>query len=462
MDPTQKEFPLLSFLLFHLDPNSHSPLPQELEQSLRTQFPHLNNPKVLSSLTQAIPTSFFQTQFLLKALGPRPDPDAVSTARIKMTQVQESGEVDKEVEIYKAVVRMEEMHEEYARQLREAEDRLVGIYRNAVGEFENDEVNGEVVAILKAAESGSVVENVDLSGRQLRLFPEAFGRLHGLLLLNLSHNQLEVIPDSIAGLVKLEELDVSSNLLVSLPDSVGLLRNLKVLNVSGNKLNALPESVALCSSLVDLDASFNNLMSLPTNIGYGLVNLERLSIQLNKIRFLPPSICEMKSLRYLDVHFNELRGLPLAIGRLTNLEVLNLSSNFSDLTELPETIGDLTNLTELNLSNNQIRALPHTFGRLENLNKLNLDENPLIIPPKEIVHKGVQAIREFMQKGWLNMLAEEQQRTMQESNQQQAQTGWLAWGTSMLNNFVSGVSESVSGYIGGTKAPRDPYLDQQL
>ncbi|KAF2301705.1 hypothetical protein GH714_028729 [Hevea brasiliensis] len=318
---------------------------------------------------------------------------------------------------------MEEMHEEYARQLREAEDRLVGIYRNAVGEFENDEVNG---------------------------------RLHGLLLLNLSHNQLEVIPDSIAGLVKLEELDVSSNLLVSLPDSVGLLRNLKVLNVSGNKL------MLSLKVLLFADASFNNLMSLPTNIGYGLVNLERLSIQLNKIRFLPPSICEMKSLRYLDVHFNELHGLPLAIGRLTNLEVLNLSSNFSDLTELPETIGDLTNLTELNLSNNQIRALPHTFGRLENLNKLNLDENPLIIPPKEIVHKGVQAIREFMQKGWLNMLAEEQQRRMQESNQQQAQTGWLAWGTSMLNNFVSGVSESVSGYIGGTKAPRDPYLDQQL
>lgn len=379
-----------------------------------------------------------------------------------MARVGESGEMDKEVEIYKAVVRMDEMHEEYVRQLREVEDRLVGIYRNAVGGFENDEVNEEVVAILKAAESGGVVERVDLSGRQLRLFPEAFGRLHGLLLLNLSHNQLEVIPDSIAGLVKLEELDVSSNLLVSFPDSIGLLRNLKVLNVSGNKLNALPESVALCSSLVELDASFNNLMSLPTNIGYGLGNLERLSIQLNKIRFLPPSLCEMKSLRYLDVHFNELHGLPHAIGRLTNLEVLNLSSNFSDLTELPETIGDLTNLRELNLSNNQIRALPISFGRLENLNKLNLDENPLVIPPKEIVHKGVPAVREFMQKRWLDILAAEQQRRVQESNQQQAQTGWLAWGNSMLHNIVSGVSGSVSEYLGGTKAPRDPYLDQQL
>lgn len=210
-----------------------------------------------------------------------------------------------------------------------------------------------------------------------------------------------------------------------------------------------------------MDASFNNLMSLPINIGYGLVNLEKLSIQLNKIRFLPPSICEMKSLSYLDVHFNEIHGLPHAIGRLTNLEVLNLSSNFGDLTELPETIGDLTNLRELDLSNNQIRALPDTFGRLEKLTKLNLDENPLLIPPKEIVSEGVQAVREYMAKRWVDMIAEEQQRSILEANQQQAQTGWLAWGTSLLNDFVSGVSQTVSGYV-GEKSPKDPYLDQKL
>ncbi|EEF32326.1 plant intracellular Ras-group-related LRR protein 3 [Ricinus communis] len=454
-----QEFPILSYLLSQLDPNSHPPLPQVIYQNLITQFPQLNNPKVISSLTQSIPSTIIQSLFLLKALGPRPDPDAVSTARIK---IQELGETGKEVEIYKAVVRMEEMHNEYERQLREVEERLSGVYKNVVGEFEDVKVNEEVVSILKQVESGSVVERVDLSGRQLKLLPEAFGKLHGLVLLNLSRNQLEVLPDSIAGLQKLEELDVSSNLLLSLPDSIGLLRTLKVLNVSGNKLNYLPESIALCSSLVELDASFNNLVSLPTNIGYGLTNLERLSIQLNKIHILPPSICEMKSLRYLDVHFNELHGLPYAIGRLTNLEVLDLSSNFSDLTELPETVGDLANLRELNLSNNQIRALPDTFGRLENLANLILDENPLVIPPKEIVNKGVQAVREFMQKRWLDMIAEEQQRRMLEVNQQQSQTGWLAWGNSLLNNFVSGVSQSVSGYIGGTKPPQDPYLDQQL
>lgn len=213
---------------------------------------------------------------------------------------------------------------------------------------------------------------------------------------------------------------------------------------------------------MELDASFNNLTSLPANMGYGLHHLERFSIQLNKIRALPPSICEMRSLKYLDVHFNELHGLPYAIGRLTNLEVVNLSSNFSDLAELPETLGDLIKLRELDISNNQIRALPDTFFRLENLTKLNLEQNPLIIPPTEIANKGVEAVKDFMAKRWLDLLAEAQQTSTEEANkQQQDQTGWLSWGTSLMTNFVSGIS-SIGGYLGGGNASSDPYLDQQL
>jgi len=217
-------------------------------------------------------------------------------------------------------------------------------------------------------------------------------------------------------------------------------------------------------SLVELDVSFNSLSYLPTNIGYELPNLQKLMIQLNKIRSLPSSICELKSLRYLDAHFNELHGLPIAIGRMTNLEVLNLSSNFSDLKELPETFGDLTNLRELDLSNNQIHALPDTFGRLDNLTKLNLEQNPLELPPMEIVNQGVEAVKGFMAKRWLDILLEEERRNSQEM-QEQEQGGWLTRSTSWLKN----VSGNVIGYIGtavGTpmtpKSPRDAYLDQQL
>jgi len=213
-------------------------------------------------------------------------------------------------------------------------------------------------------------------------------------------------------------------------------------------------------SLLELDVSFNRLTYLPTNIGYEMLNLQRLSIQLNKICSLPTSICEMRFLCHLDAHFNELRGLPLAIGKLANLEILNLSSNFSDLKELPETFGDLMNLKELDLSNNQISALPDTFGRLDNLTKLNLDQNPLVIPPAEVVKEGVEAVKTFMAKRWLDILVEEERKSMLEV-QEQAQTGWLTRSTSWLKTYASGVSETVSGIL-SPRGPRDPYLDQQL
>lgn len=195
--------------------------------------------------------------------------------------------------------------------------------------------------------------------------------------------------------------------------------------------------------------------------------MQRLSVGLNKIRSLPSSVCEMRSLRHLDARFNELRGLPHAIGSLTNLETLDLSNNFSDLTALPETIGDLVGLRELDLSNNQIHALPDAFGRLENLAKLNLEGNPLVLPPVEVANQGVDAVKEFMSRRWLEILLEEEQRAAVEAappqSPQAGGVGWLSRSASLLNSLVSGVSGSVAGYLAGAdRSPRDPVLDQQL
>ncbi|OWM89688.1 hypothetical protein CDL15_Pgr024436 [Punica granatum] len=463
--PDPKKFPLLAYVLSQIDPNSYPFLPSELGQDLMTRLPHLANPKVVSRLTQSIPESIDRTQTLLAALGPRPDPLAVSAARLKLAELGDGGSA--EAGIYAAVVRLDEMHAEYEKQLRDAELRLVEAYRSAVEKELGGAsvVDEEVVRILREAEgeAAAQMERVELSGRQLRFVPEAFGKLSSLVVMNLSNNELEVIPDAIAGLKSLQELDVSSNLLRSLPDSIGLLVSLKILNVSSNKLTALPESIAWCSSLEVLDASFNNLSCLPTNIGFGLSKLEKLSISLNKIRILPTSICEMRSLRYLDAHFNELHGLPQAIGKLTNLEALNISSNFSDMRELPDSFGDLISLRELDLSNNQIRALPDSFYRLDNLTKLNLEQNPLIVPPLEIALEGAHAVREYMMKRWHDMIAEEQERSAREASRQQAaQSSWIGWGTSMLGGLATGVSQSVSGYLHGGNSAGDPYLDQQL
>ncbi|XP_024015082.1 plant intracellular Ras-group-related LRR protein 9 [Eutrema salsugineum] len=496
-EPNPKKFPVLSYVLARLpsftgkssSPSSSSSVPAfDVEQppssiEIVTQMPHLTQPGVLASMTKAI-SDVAETRSILRTLGPRPDHETVDNARAKLSEIQgflsesfedialtdaagkdekRRQEMDQEKTWCESILKLDEVHASYEKLLKEAEERLVRIYESAEKDAAANEdsvaaveVNEEVVAILQQA-STNPVDLVDLSGKKLRLLPEAFGRIHGLLVLNLSNNQLEAIPDSIAGLHSLVELDVSGNVLETLPDSIGLLSKLKILNASTNKLTSLPDSICRCGSLVILDVSFNRLTYLPTNIGFELVNLEKLMIQYNKIRSLPTSVGEMRSLKYLDAHFNELHGLPDSFVLLTNLEYLNLSSNFSDLKDLPSSFGDLISLQELDLSNNQIHALPDTFGTLDSLTKLNLDQNPLIVPPEEVVKEGVEAVKMYMGKRRIRMLEEEELKMKMESEMEQTNAGWLTRTTSVLKTYVTDVSE----YL-GSKSPRDPYLERPL
>ncbi|KAL5976901.1 Plant intracellular Ras-group-related LRR protein 1 [Asimina triloba] len=491
MDLDSTKYPILSYVISKIGQISavdSGPADPDLEQGptgadpsgqpeLNHRMPHLNRPEILAAMSAGV-ADVARSRSVLQALGPRPDHEIIDAARAAIADVElhlsgkleqisavDEGErraerekecreaAEEEKRAYEAVLDLDKMHESYEKLLRDAEERLLKIYRSAEGEGggpapkkrgegeeeeekekeEKEEVNEEVVAILQQAPDS--LDKVELVGRQLRLLPEAFGKLHGLVVLNLSENQLEVIPDSIAGLENLQELYLASNILSSLPDSIGLLLNLKILDVSSNKLEKLPDSISHCRSLVELDASYNQLTYLPTNIGFELVNLQKLLVHLNKIRSLPTSLCEMRSLCHLDAHFNQVHGLPHTIGRLQNLETLNLSSNFSDLKELPDTFGDLSNLKELDLSNNQIHSLPVTFGRLEKLTKLNLDQNPLVIPPPEVANRGVEAVKIYMGKMWLDVLVEEERKIKLAANVPPVQRQGSLLERSSSNNF---------------------------
>ncbi|KAF8715080.1 hypothetical protein HU200_027631 [Digitaria exilis] len=509
MDPAPQTHPILSYVLSRIptlakpkpaaaasefdieQPPVHTPSPRTApstagEFELVERMPGLRHPSVLRAMARAV-ADVSAARSALQVLGPRPDHELVDSSRaiVAAAEAGDSRIPEGDVEACRAVVRLEGTHDAYEALLQEAESRLEKVYRSAMegtdlddeaAEGEKDDapaaaaggaeggdeaVQEEVVAVLKQAEEGKPVESVRLVDRQLRQLPEAFGRIQGLRVLDVSRNQLEVIPDAIGGLDHLEELRLASNALISLPDTIGLLSNLNILNVSSNRLRALPDSISKCRSLVELDASYNGLTYLPTNIGYELVNLRKLWVHMNKLRALPSSVCEMTSLYLLDAHFNELCGLPSAFGKLSSLEILNLSSNFSDLKELPISFGDLLNLRELDLSNNQIHALPDTFGRLDKLEKLNLEQNPLAMPPMDIVNKGVDAVKEYMSKRWLDILLEEEQRRIAAETPQASSTpkAWLQRSVS----WVTDVSGSLVGYLSGNeKSEKDAYLDQQF
>ncbi|KAL5214900.1 hypothetical protein ABZP36_004052 [Zizania latifolia] len=501
MDPAPQSHPILSYVLSRLptltklrpaagdfdieQPPVHTPSPRTPssagEYELVERMPGLRHPSVLRAMTRAV-TDVSAARSALQVLGPRPDHELVDSSRAIVAAAEggDSRMPEGDLEACRAVVRLEETHDAYEALLHEAEGRLEKVYRSAMEGKDLEESDGkdesaaagaeagdaavqeEVVAVLKQAEEGKAVESVRLVDRQLRHLPEAFGRILGLRVLDVSRNQLKVIPDAIGGLDHLEELRLASNALISLPDSIGLLSNLKILNVASNKLRSLPDSISKCRSLIELDVSYNGLTYLPTNIGFELVNLRKLWVYMNKLRSLPSSICEMESLYLLDAHFNELCGLPSAIGKLSGLEILNLSSNFSDMKELPASFGDLLNLRELDLSNNQIHALPDSFGRLDKLETLNLEQNPLAMPPMDIVNKGTDAVKEYMSKRWLDILLEEEQKSIAAAESPQAPTPTAAWLARSVS-WVSDVSGSLVGYLSGeNKTEKDAYLDQQF
>jgi len=81
-------------------------------------------------------------------------------------------------------------------------------------------------------------------------------------------------------------------------------------------------------------------------------------------------------LKVFELPNNDLKSLPTEIGKLINLQELNLFS--SGLIEIPAEIGNLVNLQVLYLAFNNITELPPEIGKLINLNKLEIYRDTLL------------------------------------------------------------------------------------
>jgi Leucine-rich repeat (LRR) protein len=157
-------------------------------------------------------------------------------------------------------------------------------------------------------------------------------------------------------------------------------------------LGAIPPAVFSCTKVATLDLSHdypmtegnvyldeefwwendmdnNQISTIPSDIGR-LTNLERLDLAQNSVSAIPPEIGELRKLRHLNLRNNYLTELPGAIGALQALEVLDLSYN--QLAELPAEVGNLRNLRELYLNSNALGALPPELCGLRNLRVLDL------------------------------------------------------------------------------------------
>ena len=123
------------------------------------------------------------------------------------------------------------------------------------------------------------------------------------------------------------------------------------------------------------------LTELPQSMGR-LTQIEWLNLQHNQLTALPKWLGQLTHLQSLDLSGNQLRALPESLGQLTHLQSLSLRDN--QLTTLPESMGRLTQIEWLNLENNQLTALPKWLGRLRQLQSLSLAENQLTALPKSL------------------------------------------------------------------------------
>jgi hypothetical protein len=181
------------------------------EFELVERMPGLRHPSVLRAMTRAV-ADISAARAALQGLGPRSDHELVDSSRsiVAAAAAGDAGVPEADLEVCRMVVRLEDTHDAYEALLQEAEGRLEKVYQSAMeGTDLQDEAEGngpavgsgeggdlavqeDVVAVLKQAEEGKLIESVRLVDRQLRQLPEAFGRIQGLCVLDISHNQLEV------------------------------------------------------------------------------------------------------------------------------------------------------------------------------------------------------------------------------------------------------------------------------
>lgn len=130
----------------------------------------------------------------------------------------------------------------------------------------------------------------------------------------------------------------------------------------------------------------------------------RLDLRNCGLTELPPEIFEYgKDLIIIDLgndDYSETKNtisvIPEEIKNLKKLHRLNLAYN--EILEISEDLSELKELTYLDLSHNKITYLPSGVANLPKLESLFLEGNPFDLLPPEIVARGVDSIRNFIEQ----------------------------------------------------------------
>ena len=124
-------------------------------------------------------------------------------------------------------------------------------------------------------------------------------KFSSLRVLNLSHANVSALPGVIGTLTCLQELRLTGNNLKILPVEIGKLQNLRVLAIDSNEISILPGELRKCTALEEFTLENNRLTSVLLSFG-SLRRLRILHLSGNPLEFLP-EISPCEELRSLTV-----------------------------------------------------------------------------------------------------------------------------------------------------------------
>lgn len=186
------------------------------------------------------------------------------------------------------------------------------------------------------------------SDSNLKHLPPKLGALINLNELEISClENIEDLPVEIGQLKKLEKIIIDNGngcqMNISIPASIGELTNLKVLRLYG----------ALAPREIDSQVAVptSKIKALPATIGK-LQNLEELDLGGNGLPSIPPEIASLKKLKKLELDYNNLHEIPSFIGELKNLRELSIRSNGG--IKLPQSLSKLSGV-KISMGNNYLK-----------------------------------------------------------------------------------------------------------
>ncbi|KAL7553811.1 hypothetical protein ACHAWF_017155 [Thalassiosira exigua] len=196
--------------------------------------------------------------------------------------------------------------------------------------------------------------------------PPSFQRLTGLTVLNLEGVGLtSSIPEILFySWPKLEFLSLRDNDLTGeVPGSVGRLASLEVLRLGGNNLRGtIPAELGMLTNVREISLESNFREDVDGGRGF--------------VMSVPLEVGRLKNLEVLDLADNALSGqVPMQLSDLTSLRRLRLSGNFFE-SQLPPALGSMQLLEELDISNNWLSStIPPEYGNMISLTRLSLQSN---------------------------------------------------------------------------------------